>query len=146
MGALQPQAGATPPRAPKRGGPGAPMAHRGRGQLPPPTPQRPGGDFVASLCAVNGTLECPPQEDTHPYRDLSGGFSKHLQDALFPPWIIHDRVGGMHSGRGVGARVGPVLRRDARPEDPCATIRRLPARGVGATHPAKARHDPWGGP
>ena len=36
MGASQPLAGATPPRAPKRGGPGAPMAHRGRGQLPPP--------------------------------------------------------------------------------------------------------------
>ena len=31
-------AGATPPRAPKRGGPGAQMAHRGRGRLPPPSP------------------------------------------------------------------------------------------------------------
>ena len=38
MGALEPPAGATPPRAPKRSGPGAPMAHRGRGQLPPPSP------------------------------------------------------------------------------------------------------------
>ena len=37
---------------------------------------------------MNGTLECPPQEDPHPYQDLPGGFSKHLQDALFPPWII----------------------------------------------------------
>ena len=87
MGAPQPPAGATPPRARKRGGPGAPMAHRGRGRLPPPPP-RPDKDFVASLRVVNGTLECPPQEDTHPYRDLPGGFSKHLQDALFPPWII----------------------------------------------------------
>ena len=42
---------------------------------------------MASLCVVNGTLECPPQEDEHPYRDLLGGFSKHLQDALFPRWI-----------------------------------------------------------
>ena len=24
----------------------------------------------------------------HPYQDLPGGFSRHLQDALFPPWII----------------------------------------------------------
>ena len=57
------------------------------GNCPPPPP-RPGRDFVASLRVVNGTLECPPQEDPHLYRDLTGGFSKHLQDALFPPWII----------------------------------------------------------
>ena len=37
---------------------------------------------------MNGTLECPPQEGPHPYQELPGGFSKHLQDALFPPWII----------------------------------------------------------
>ena len=43
---------------------------------------------MASLSIVNGTLECPPQEDPHPYRDLAGVFSKHLQAALFPPWII----------------------------------------------------------
>ena len=58
-----------------------------KGNCPPPPP-RPGKDFVASLRVVNGTLECPPQEDPQPYRDLPGGFSKHLQDALFPPWII----------------------------------------------------------
>ena len=57
------------------------------GSCPPP-PQRPAKDFVASLRVVNGTLECPPQEDPQPYRDLPGGFSKHLQDALFPQWII----------------------------------------------------------
>ena len=51
-------------------------------------PSRPGKDFVASLLLVNGTLECLAQEHTHPYRDLPGGFSKHLQDALLPPWII----------------------------------------------------------
>ena len=38
VGASQPPAGATTPRAPKHGGPGAPMAHRGRGQLPTPLP------------------------------------------------------------------------------------------------------------
>ena len=43
---------------------------------------------MASLRVVNGTLECPPQEGPHPYQDLPGGFSRHLQDALFPPWII----------------------------------------------------------
>ena len=57
------------------------------GSCPPP-PARPDKDFVASLRVVNGTLECPPQEDPHPYQDLPGGFSKHLQDAPFPPWII----------------------------------------------------------
>ena len=53
-----------------------------------PPPPRPDKDFVASLRVVNGSLECPPQEDPHAYQDLPGGFSKHLQDALFPPWII----------------------------------------------------------
>ena len=43
---------------------------------------------MASLRVVNGSLECPPQEDPHSYRDLPGAFSKHLQDALFPPWIM----------------------------------------------------------
>ena len=57
------------------------------GNCPPP-PSRPGKDFVASLRVVNGTLECPPPEDPHPYRDLPGGFPKHLPDALFPLWII----------------------------------------------------------
>ena len=38
----------------------------------PPTSPAPGRDFVASLRIVNGTLECPPQEDPHPYRDLPG--------------------------------------------------------------------------
>ena len=88
MGAPQSPAGATPPRAPKRSGPGAPKAHSGRGQLPPPPPPSPDKDFVASHRVVNGTLECPPQEDPHPYRDLPGGFSKHLQAALFSQWII----------------------------------------------------------
>ena len=37
---------------------------------------------------MNGTLECPPQEGPHLYWGLPGGFSRHLQDALFPPWII----------------------------------------------------------
>ena len=69
----------------------AARAHRwltaAEGDHPPPPP-RPDKDFVASLHVVNGTLECPPQEGPHPYQDLPGGFSKHLQDALFPPWII----------------------------------------------------------
>ena len=69
----------------------APRAHRwltaaeGDHPLPPPRPDK---DFVASPRVVNGTLECPPQEGPQPYQSLLGGFSKHLQDALFPPWII----------------------------------------------------------
>ena len=53
-----------------------------------PPPPRPSRDFLPSFRMVNGTLECPPQEDLHPYRDLPRGFSKHLRGALFPPWII----------------------------------------------------------
>ena len=66
MRAPQSLAGANPPRVPKRGSPGAPMAHRDGGRLPPPPPPRPGRGFVASLRVMNGTLECPPQEDPHP--------------------------------------------------------------------------------
>ena len=57
------------------------------GDYPPPSPH-PAKDSLACLRVVNGTLECPPQEDPHPYQDLPEGFSKHLQDALLPPWII----------------------------------------------------------
>ena len=32
----------------------------------PAPPPRPGKDFVASLCVMNGPLECLPQEDPHP--------------------------------------------------------------------------------
>ena len=38
VGASQPPAGATPPRPPKRGGPGAPVAHCGGGRPPSPAP------------------------------------------------------------------------------------------------------------
>ena len=38
MGASQPPAGATPPQAPKRGGPGTLMAHCGGGRPPSPSP------------------------------------------------------------------------------------------------------------
>ena len=41
------------------------------GDCPPPPP-RPNREFVATLHGVNGTLECPTQEDCHPYRDLPG--------------------------------------------------------------------------
>ena len=40
----------------------------------------------------------------------------------------------------------PVVRCHARPGDPRPTVRRHPARGVGAAHPAMAHHDPQGGP
>ena len=43
---------------------------------------------MASPCLVNGTLECRAQEDSHPYANLPGAFSRHLQSALFPPSII----------------------------------------------------------
>ena len=64
------------------------MAEAAESDCPPSPPPRPGGGFLASLSIGNGTLECPPQEARHPYRDLPGGFSNLLQDALFLPWII----------------------------------------------------------
>ena len=42
--------------------------------------------------------------------------------------------------------MGLGVRRHARPGDPRTTVRRHPARGVGAAHPAAAQHDPRGGP
>ena len=54
----------------------------------PPRPWLPGREFVASLLIVNSTLDCPQQKKPHPYRDLPGGFSKHLPRTLFPPWIV----------------------------------------------------------
>ena len=81
MGAPQPPAGATPPRATKRGGPGTPMAHRGRWQLPLPSP-----------APWQGLRSLPPCREWHSgvpaTREPPGGFSRYLQDALFPPWII----------------------------------------------------------
>ena len=59
---------------------------------------------------------------------------------------LHDRMGGPYSGRGVGAQMGLVVRRHARPGDQPTTVRRRPARGVGAGHPATAHHDLRGGP
>ena len=54
----------------------------------PLPPSRPSRDFVALLRLVNGTLQCPQQEDPHPYRDLLGDLWEHLRYTLFPPWII----------------------------------------------------------
>ena len=120
------------------------------GDLPPP---RPGGGFVASLRIVNGTLECPPQEDPQPYRGLPGDFSKHLQDALFPPWII--RRGSMTAweARIVGAewarqwgRLCAATRAPGAPAQQYAAVplqgwgphtrpRPTPIRGAGPDHP-----------
>ena len=76
---------------------------------------------MASRRIVNGTLECPLQEDPHPYRDLPVGFSKRLQDALFSPWIIGRSSMTAWEARIVGeewAPIGPVVRRHARAGDP----------------------------
>ena len=116
----------------------AARAHRwltaAEGDQPPPPP-RPDEDFVASLRVVNGTLECPPQEGPHPYKDLPGGFSKNLQDALFPPWII-----GRGSMTGWEARiVGEEWAREwslscaatRAPETPAQRYAAIPLKGWG---------------
>ena len=53
-----------------------------------PPPPRPSRNFVAYLRLVNGTLECPTQEDPHQYWDLRGGFSKHLRGTISPLWFM----------------------------------------------------------
>ena len=47
----------------------------------PPPPPAPWQGLRSLPPIVNGTLECPPQEDPRLYRGLPGGFSRHLQDA-----------------------------------------------------------------
>ena len=115
----------------------------------PPPPPRPDKDFVASLRFVNGTLECPPQESPNPLPGPARGVLEAPTRRPLPTVDhrarLHDRMGGAHRGGGVGAGVGPVVRRHARPVDPCATIRRHPAPVVGAGHPAETHHDPLGG-
>ena len=73
-----------------------------QGNCPPPPPH-PGRHFVPPIRVMNGTLECPQQEDPHPYQGLPGGVLKHLQDALFPLWIIGRRSMTAWEARIVGA-------------------------------------------
>ena len=118
------------------------------GDCPCPLP-RPGGDFAASLRIVSGTLACPLQEDPHPYRDLPGGFSKHLQGALFAPWIIGRGSMTTWEAHIVGAewaREWSLWCATTRAGDPRAAVRRHRARGVGAAHPATSHHDLRGFP
>ena len=130
------------------------------GSCPPPPP-RPGKDFVASLRVVNSTLECPPQEDPYVYRDLPGGFSKHLQAALFSWWII--RRGSMTAWeiRIVGeectcewrwwctatrAPETPAQRHAAIPVEGCGPHTRprpTMIRGAGPDHPWDAAAKEW---
>ena len=130
------------------------------GDCPCPPP-RPDKDFVASLCVVNGTLECPPQEGPHPYRDLPGGFSRHLQDALFPPWIIgrgsmttwEARIVGEEGAREWGrlcaatrAPETPAQRYAAIPLEgwgPDTRPRPTVIRGAGPDHPWDAAMGEW---
>ena len=58
----QPPAGAIPPRAPQRGRLGAPMAHCGGRQLPPPSP-----------ASQQGLRGLPPPRERHPGVSPAGG-------------------------------------------------------------------------
>ena len=116
----------------------AARAHRwltaAEGDHPPPPP-RPDKDFVASLRVVNGTLECPLQESPHPYQDLPGGFSRHLQDALFPPWIIGRGSMTAWEARIVGEEWAQEWGRwcaaTRAPETPAQRYAAIPLRGWG---------------
>ena len=117
----------------------AALAHRwltaAEGDHPPPPPH-PDKDFVASLRVVNGTLECPPQEGPQPYQDLPGGFSKHLQDALFPPWIIGRGSMTAWEARIVGEEWArewsPWCAATRAPETPAQRYAAIPLEGCGA--------------
>ena len=130
------------------------------GSCPPPPP-RPDKDFLASLCVVNGTLECPPPWDPHPYQDLPGGFWKHLQDPLFPRWIIgrgsmtacEARIVGeewaREWGRWCAATRAPettAQRYTANPLEgwgPHTRLRPTMIRGAGPDHPWDAGAKEW---
>ena len=133
-------------------------AAEGSCPIPPPRPDK---DFVASLRVVNGTLECPPQGDPHPYQDLPGGFSKRLQDALFPPWIIgrgsitawEARIVGEERAREWG-RWCAAMRTPETPAQRYAAIplegwgphtrpRPTMIRGAGPDHPLDAATKEW---
>ena len=87
--------------------------------------------------------------EPHPYRDLPGGLSKHLQDSLFPPWII-----GRGSMTALEAHiVGAGWARESdrwcatgRAGGPRAAVHGRPGRGMGAAHAATVHHDSQGGP
>ena len=133
-------------------------AAEGNCPIPPP---HPGKDFVASLRVVNGTLECLPQEVPHPYRDLPGGFSRHLQDALFPPWIIGRGSMTVWEARIVGEEWGREWGRwcaaTRAPETPAQRYAAIPLeawgphtrprptiiRGAGPDHPWDAAMKEW---
>ena len=128
-GTPQSPEGATPQGAPKRGSPGAPMVHRDRGQLPPPSP-----------ASEQGLRGVPPRRERHPgvptarepppVPGPTGGFLEAPTRRPLPTVDhrarLHDRLGGPYSGRGVGARMGPVVRRHARTRGPRAAVRRHP--------------------
>ena len=99
----------------------------------PPSPLRPSRDFVASLRLVNGTLQCPTQED--PYRDLPGGFSKHLRATLSPRWVIGRNLITAWEAHIVGAEWAHVWDRC------CATTR---ARGTPTLQHAAIPLEGWG--
>ena len=125
VGASQSTAGATPPQAPKRGSADAPMAHCGREQLPPPSP-----------APWQGLHSLPPCSEWHPgvpaargpppVPGPAGGFLEAPTGRPLPAVDhlarLHDRMKGPYSGRGVGAQMGPVARRHARPIDPRTTV------------------------
>ena len=127
----------------------------------PSPPPRPDKDFVASVRVVNGTLEYPPQEGPHLYQDLPGGFSKHLQDALFSPWIIGRGFMTAWEARIVGEEWAPKSGRwcaaTRAPETPAQRYAAIQLkgwgpdtrprptliRGAGPDHPCDAATGEW---
>ena len=115
-GAPQPPAGATPPRAPQCGSPGALMACCGGGRLLPP-----------SLAPWQGLQGLSPHRERHPEVSPAGGApplpgpvegfleapTGRAHPAIDHRTQLNDRLGGTHCRRGVGVRMEPVVRNNA---------------------------------
>ena len=151
MGASQSPAGATLPRAPKRSGPGLLMAHCGRGQLPPPSPAPWQG-----ICSLPPCREwhpgVPAARGPRPVPGPAGGFLEAPTRRPLPTvdhWaLLHDGMGGLYSGRGVGARDSetPAQRYAAIPLEgwgPHTRPRPTMIRGAGPDHPWDAAAEEW---
>ena len=97
---------------------------------------------------MNGTLECLAQEHPHPYQASPGGFSRHLQSTLFPPWIIGRNFMTAWEARIVGAEWAQGwcwwCAATRPPETPAERYAAVPL--METAHPTGTHNGPRGGP
>ena len=149
MGAPQPSAATTPPRAPQRGGQGATVAHSDKRQLCPPSPAPPQGFCGLSLPGERHS-GVPRRGRSQPLQRPTMGFLK-IPLRLALPTVdyrmqLDDRVRSAQCGHRMGACVEPLVYDDTPTWDPGSTVNGGPARGVGTTHPTTTHVKSWGRP